>query len=351
MFSKNLKYLRLKADISKKELAVRIGVTPMAITHYESNERKPSMAIIEKLADALQARPVDFLHARNDQLQFAHGDFRKRSTFSKGSQEHIREEVEEYFDRFYNVVEVLGEKVLVQAPQVNALDLLDDDEENAENLRIHLGFAKEGPIGNLIGILENIGILVYQCDIDDDRFDGMTGTVESRPYIILNAKMNPERQRSTLSHELAHMFFRWPEDADRQQIEKRAMAIGGAFLFPKDDAMRELGVKRQKISADMILVAKEYGISMQLLAIRARVGRIINDAAYKTFAINASKTGWKKHEPSRIEKEKPVLFEQLVYRAVNEEEISLQKGAELLRESYENVAKNCGFNLDDAINL
>jgi Zn-dependent peptidase ImmA (M78 family) len=146
------------------------------------------------------------------------------------------------------------------------------------------------------------------------------------------------------------MFFRWPQDA-QQQIEQRAMAIGGAFLFPKDDAVRELGVKRQRVSADMALVAKEYGISMQLLAIRAHISSIISDAAYKTFVINASKAGWRKHEPSRIEIEKPILFEQLVYRAINEEEISLQKGAELLRDSYEHVAKNCSFNLDDAINL
>lgn len=351
MFSKNLKYLRLKANISKKELAARVGVSPMAITHYESGDRKPNMAIIERLANALQVRPVEFLHARNAQMQFAHGDFRKRNTFSKGNQEYICEEVEEYFDRFYSVVEVLGEKVLVQAPQMNTLELLDNDDENAASLRGHLGFSKEGPIGNFIGFLENIGILIHQFDIDDDRFDGMTGTVENRPYIIFNARMNPERQRSTLAHELAHMFFSWPEDMDQQQIEKRAMAIGGAFLFPKDDVIRELGMKRQSISRDMILIAKEYGISMQLLAVRAKICRVINDAAYKTFMINASKAGWKKHEPSRIEEEEPILFQQLVYRAINEEELSIQKGAELLRESYDQIVKNCGFNIDNAINL
>ncbi len=351
MFSKNLKYQRLKADISKKELAAKVGISPMAITHYERGDRTPNMAIIERLANALQVRPVEFLHARNAQMQFTHGDFRKRSTFSKANQEYIRAEVEDHFDRFYNVIEVLGDKVLVQAPQMNALELLDDDNENAVRLRVHLGFAKEGPICNFIGFLENVGILIHQLDIEDDRFDGMSGTVEYRPYIILSERMTPERQRSTLAHELAHMFFQWPENEDQQQIEKRAMAIGGAFLFPKDDVIRELGVKRQSISRDMILVAKEYGISMQLLAVRAKICRVISDASYKTFMIGASKAGWKKHEPTRIENEKPILFEQLVYRAINEEEISIQKGAELLRESYDNIAKNCGFNLDNAINL
>ena len=43
MFNKNLKYYRLKKNMSKKELASLIGVTPMAITYYESGERKPNM--------------------------------------------------------------------------------------------------------------------------------------------------------------------------------------------------------------------------------------------------------------------------------------------------------------------
>ena len=34
MFNKNLKYYRLKQNMSKKELASLVNVNPMAITHY-----------------------------------------------------------------------------------------------------------------------------------------------------------------------------------------------------------------------------------------------------------------------------------------------------------------------------
>ena len=44
MFSKNLKYYRLKNNMSMKELASSIGVTPMTISYYESGERRPGMA-------------------------------------------------------------------------------------------------------------------------------------------------------------------------------------------------------------------------------------------------------------------------------------------------------------------
>lgn len=43
----------------------------------------------------------------------------------------------------------------------------------------------------------------------------------------------------------------------------------------------------------------------------------------------------------RIAKEEPTLFLQLVLRAVNENEITVQKGAELLKQPYTVVADQC----------
>ena len=51
--------------------------------------------------------------------------------------------------------------------------------------------------------------------------------------------------------------------------------------------------------------------------------------------------GWRKNEPSRIEQEETTLFKQLVYRAIGEDAISVQRGAELLGTSYEEVSKEC----------
>lgn len=53
----------------------------------------------------------------------------------------------------------------------------------------------------------------------------------------------------------------------------------------------------------------------------------------------------KKNEPTRIAPETPTLFKQLVYRAVNEEEISIQRGAELLEVPFSEVAKCRGIEL------
>ena len=82
MFSKNLKFYRLKNNLSKKELASLINVSSMAISNYENGKRMPDMDIIKALANALNVRVSDFLMRRDDELRFNHGDFRKNSKLS-----------------------------------------------------------------------------------------------------------------------------------------------------------------------------------------------------------------------------------------------------------------------------
>lgn len=338
MFNKNLKYYRLKKNMSKKELASLVNVSPMAITHYENGDRKPSMELIKELAEVLGVRVIDFLNRRNENLVFAHGEFRKNSKLSVGQQEFIRESVEEYLSRFFCAVDVFGGEVLPEAPAAHQLELTRDPERDAKTMRQYLRISESGPVGNLMELLENKGILLYICEVDSADFSGMNGLVNDRPYIIVNGNMSPERVRSTIAHELAHVLFVWDESMGEKDAERMATAIGGAFLFPAEDAKRELGIRRTAVARDMVLVCKEYGISMYLLVKRANRCGILSDMAEKDFYIMANQAGWRKNEPVRIAKEEPHLFSQLVFRAVCENEISAQKGAELLGVGYEDVA-------------
>ena len=72
MFEKNLKYYRLKNNMSMKDLAEACGVSSMAISNYESGKRKPDMDTINKLAEVLGVYVVDFLASRNTNLSFKH---------------------------------------------------------------------------------------------------------------------------------------------------------------------------------------------------------------------------------------------------------------------------------------
>lgn len=346
MFSRNLRYYRLKNSMTKKMLAEKSKLTSMAITNYENGSRMPSMDILKRLANALGVRVSDFLAVRNANLLFDHGEFRKTATLPVAKQEYVRESIEEYFSRFYTVVELLGGEVLPEAPECHVVQMNRDLEADAQAMRAHLGIAEEGPVNDLIAVLENKGVLVSVCDVESSKFSGMNGFVNGRPYIVVNGNMSPERNRSTIAHELAHLVFEWPDDMDEKTVEETATAIAGAFLFPKADAIRELGIHRNKITNDMTLVCREYGISMFLLVKRAQMAKIISSETAKNFYVLASSLGWRTHEPVRIEKEKPMLFEQLVFRAVSEGEVSIQRGAELLKMPYDMVLSRCQFKED-----
>ena len=66
------------------------------------------MQTIKALAKALNVRVTDFLASREESLVFCHGEFRKNSKLTAKQQEFVREEVEEYFGRFYQTVYIHG---------------------------------------------------------------------------------------------------------------------------------------------------------------------------------------------------------------------------------------------------
>lgn len=340
MFNKNLKYYRLKKNMSKKDLAEACGVTPMAITNYEQGARKPEIEIINKMAKVLDVGVADFIRSRNDNLAFVHGEFRKSSKLTKSQQEYVREAVEEYFGRFFDAVDYLGGETLPSPPDIHCLKSSGDFEKDAVQLRNHLSIPHKGPIEDVIAILENQGILVIMLDFDNRHFSGMNGTVNGYPYIVVNKNMSAERIRSTISHELTHMMFELDDDINEEQF---ATEVSGAFLITIEDIIREMGVHRKAITKDFTLICKEYGISMYLLVMRASQAKVISSSVAQNFYIKAGKAGWRTNEPSRIKGERPLLFEQLVFRAINEEDISIQKGVELLQISYAEVEEGCGL--------
>lgn len=54
-----IREFREKADLTQVELALLLGVSNKAISHYEVGNRMPSLDTIKKLATALHCKPTD----------------------------------------------------------------------------------------------------------------------------------------------------------------------------------------------------------------------------------------------------------------------------------------------------
>lgn len=346
MLSRNLKFFRLKSNKTKKELALECNLTPMAISNYESGKRKPSLEIALKLAKSLNTSIEELMEERNQNIKFQHLQFRKNSSLSLGQQEFVNECVEEYFSRFFNVVDILGKKCIPSPFKTSFLISQNDYEKDASQLRTNLSFSLTGPIDHLISHLESVGILVSLIDFKESGFFGINGKVNDYPYIAVNKNMTQERIRSTIAHELAHLTF--DQKSIKDDEEEFATAVSGAFLFPQINVLQEIGQGRTRISSDMINTCKKYGISMFMLIKRSKLCGCISSSVEKAAYIKMSKLGWRKNEPSRITfKEDTNLLKQLVLRAYGEEEISEERALELLKVSDETLKKMMSLEVSD----
>lgn len=335
MFGTNLRYYRLKKRMTAKALAEKCSLTPMAISNYEEGKRMPEMDIIRKLADALDVRVMDFLAVRNENLVFEHGVFHEH--LPKAQQEYILAAIEEYFSRFYTAVDLSGPSLQNCFPDCHALHFKDDVNEDSKALRKHLSIHRYGPVNDLLAWLEREGIQIFLCDIDDSKFTGMHGIVNRSPYIAVNGNMNTADIRMTVTEQLVYMMF----DCSDNMSEKQVKDIASAFLLPEYDLEIELGLYRKRVSRDMLALCRRYGVSLDTLLNRAQRCHILPAKAVKDFRKQAKLYGW--NTDVSCNPDKPLLFEQMVYRMVSDGEISIQKGAELVKRSYSEVSSACIF--------
>lgn len=337
MFSKNLKYYRLKNNMTRAELAEKAGLSAMAVTYYEKNERKPSFEILCALAEALDVFEEELTSCEGDNLEFCHNQFSKRRLGKKDC-EFVTESVEEYFKRFFCITDILGTGVLPHNLAMGEILLHEDTEVNAYNLRMFLGLPKNGNIGNITTLFEDKGILICFLDIDVKGFYGINGTVNGRPYIAIKSGLSNEEKRITLVHEFTHMALWWPKSVSEKEQEKLSDQIAAAFLFPRDDLFREIGISRTVLANDMLEACMKYGLPFEAFVRRIHECKIIGTGLMRKILADYELLS--KKIICRYE-ETPKLFKNLVIRAASENEISITKAVELLKISIADVRTAC----------
>jgi len=68
IISERLKEIREKRGLSKKELALKIGVSPSTITRYEKDGRIPKLTILKKISEALNV-PINYLLGKEEDVK------------------------------------------------------------------------------------------------------------------------------------------------------------------------------------------------------------------------------------------------------------------------------------------
>lgn len=323
-----IKLARAKAQLSTRELAERVGVSPTAISKFERGDAVPRQSTLLRLAKALSVGIEYFF--REVRVETVAPAYRKHSVLGKRSQEAIEATIAEAVERYLTAEELFPKDFFPEAelPRIPAR-AVEDAERVADELRRRWNLGSD-PIEDLCGRLENCGVKVIAVD-GPRGFDGFSCWVNDRvPVIAFNVNVPGDRQRFDLAHELGHLVF----DIDPSvNIEKTAHRFAGAFLVPAKAAFAELGRKRSNLSFDeLLLLKREYGVSVQAWIRRAFDLGIIDQVTYSMLFRRLSAKGWRTEEPNPVPKETPRRLRLLIHQALAENLITPSFAATLLSE-------------------
>jgi transcriptional regulator with XRE-family HTH domain len=328
MVGERLKAARAAAGLSMRELAKKADISPMAVSKYERGLDIPGSAVLLRMAKALGIKAEYLL--RPNRVAAVTPAFRRRASLPKKQEEAIIARVQDWLERYSEIEEILGQEVQFRLPAEfsGRIEKQEDTEAAAQKLR-RVWRLGEGPIENVVDLLEDHGIKVGTVDGHDD-FDALTfWSDKNRPVIITKSGITGDRQRLCLVHELAHLVLNVNHDLDEEKVATRFAA---AFLAPEPAVRFELGSSRKVINTrELYFLKLKYGLSMQGWIYRAKDAGVISEPAAVTMFRVFSSNGWRKMEPwNQVPAEEPRRMQRLVLRALSEGFISPSRASELL---------------------
>ncbi len=299
---------------SQSELANKLGVKQGTISKYEAGLLEPPFDFVEALANTLGFMP-EFFYETGRPYGMPPFHYRKRK---KLAAKRLSKMVAEMNIRRIQLQILLRSYDL---PSNRFIPEIDRDEYRggygkdfsiegaAQQLREMWGIP-DGPIENVVEVLEDNGGIVIPCNFASDLIDAVSQRIDGLPVLFfVNMNAPADRIRHTLCHELGHMVLHTTTLMDDDEMEKEADHFAGAFLLPSKE------LKRQLIKFDLRQIAnlkRHWKVSMSSIAMRADRLGMITPYQKKSFFIQMGKLGYRKAEPYEPEKEVPTKIKTVV---------------------------------------
>jgi Zn-dependent peptidase ImmA (M78 family)/DNA-binding XRE family transcriptional regulator len=325
-----LREAREARALSQIALADLLEVSAPSVSQYESGDQTPSPQVMNRICDVLKLPAKFFLTSRHVP--------RESALFWRSQQaatKKARESQERKYDWLRDLVSLLAEYLEFPAqnipdfsPPSDPAQLRDTDiDDFAIRVRRYWALG-DGPISNLVWLIENNGGIIVRSELSDNALDAFSDwdSRTGRCYIILGADKNSaSRSRFDAAHELGHsILHRNVPQRDRRRpeilrlIEEQANHFAGAFMLPAASFPTEVFSP----SLDSLLHLKpRWRMSVGSMAARLRELGVINEDRYKTIRIGMSRKGWNKREP--LDDALPVEEPRLIKRSVD---LLLDKG-------------------------
>jgi Zn-dependent peptidase ImmA (M78 family)/DNA-binding XRE family transcriptional regulator len=311
--------------LSITDLADLTGIAKQLISEYEKGKKTPSPESFSRLADKLNL-PHRFFFKSPPQINREQIFFRSLSAATKKARLRAErrlnwfEEIIEYLTHFIELLPVnIPNYDIGNDPNIISLE---DVEELALKCRREWGLG-DGPISNVVRLLENNGIIVARQELDATTLDSFSRwSSENIPIIVLGIdKRSAVRSRLDAGHELGHLVLHRSIDklggTRLAIIEHQAFRFASAFLLPARSFVNDFSFP----SLDVFLNLKlKWKVSIAAMIFRCKELSIIDDYQYSYLFKSYNKRGWKKREPydDEIIVETPVFISRCIDLIINE---------------------------------
>lgn len=297
---------RLALQKSRAELARDVGITGQAIGYYEAGARRPDMALLLKIADALEQPAGFFLRGAAVAPKLVGARF-FRSVGPKSNK--VNQALSVRTAWLFELVSFLS--AYVKLPPVNLLRevappegasyTLAEIEHIATLARRHWSLG-DGPIANVVALLETHGVIVTRFEIGENKIDAFSAWIDGRPYVFLGSdKGSCVRSRFDAAHELGHLILHADisqEDLERKsvrdRIEREANWFAGAFMMPRSSLLKEFYSTRL---GHFTGLKRRWRMSMQAIAHRCKDVGAMDEQQFILFRKQMAARKWLSDEP------------------------------------------------------
>ena len=291
---------RERRGMTKRELAIGVGLTPRTISAYENSENVPNEAIIGNIASFLGFPRSFFSEETLEVPSPKSANFRARSSMTRGQRDAVLSAgalaiaFSEWLETQFQLPASMLPELHGEAP-----------ETAAESVRALWGLG-ERPIKNVIHLLEAQGVRVFSLVEECHEVDAFSLWRDATPYVFLNTMKSAERSRFDAAHELGHLVLHRHGAPEGRVAEQEADAFAAAFLMPRGSV---LASALRLPSVDLLVKAKHnWNVSVAALAHRLHALGLLSEWHYRGLVVEISRRGYRRCEPNSIPRETSQLL-------------------------------------------
>lgn len=357
---RRLRKARSQANMSQKEVAGHLEVTPSALSQYESGKRKIGALTLERLS-RLYGVPLSslFPESEEERPDWETALFSRTEDLSPQGRKGVAKLIRKV-RQFRELHDLIGEEP-PRSPH-HPFEPLPERDYPPEDVELFAEEARDyfdlgsAPLSSVKGFLERFGAYVFGVPLGEmtEDISGLFFThPELGPVVAVNSDQYYGRRPFTMAHELAHVLFHYDRPAilcrsqDKPPSERFADRFSARFLVPRKallERLRQMDIEKVRRPEDIVHLARHFGISYLAMYYRLKAERKIDLRAADYEEVRpvslARRLGYALSDSEYIDQSWPLedrlpqRYIELAYKAWQGGQISGRRAAELLGISH-----------------